>query len=141
MAAAGPRKQAPPRTGNATRDAVLAHALAKPGAWLDRPFGPESLAAKVDERIFVITGEVQDPPGASLRNEPDGVAHWRERYPEHIGPAPYMGAKPWNFVRFDGPVPRDELFEMVDESYDSVVRRLPVSRRPPGWDPTAGSIA
>jgi predicted DNA-binding protein (MmcQ/YjbR family) len=42
----------------------------------------------------------------------------------------YTGRYGWNSVDWTGPVPDDELRELVDDSYDAVVAGLPRSRRP-----------
>jgi predicted DNA-binding protein (MmcQ/YjbR family) len=42
----------------------------------------------------------------------------------------YIGRFGWNTVRIDGAVPNEELFELVDASYDSVVSGLPKNKRP-----------
>ena len=114
------------------RDQTVAHALTKPGAWLDHPWSPDHDVVKVGERIFMYSSQNAD--GMSVRGEPDDVRSWRGRYPDAIGPAPYMGTKPWNYVLFDGTVPKEALHQLVDESYVTVVSRLPKKHRPEGWD-------
>jgi len=57
------------------------------------------------------------------------AGEWRGRYPEAITVSSYIGRYGWNSVRLDG-VPDDEVRELVDASYEDVVRRLPKSRRP-----------
>jgi predicted DNA-binding protein (MmcQ/YjbR family) len=44
----------------------------------------------------------------------------------------YVGRYGWNTVDWTGPVPDDEVRELVDASYDAAVAALPKSRRPPG---------
>jgi hypothetical protein len=38
----------------------------------------------------------------------------------------------WNAVDWTGPVPDDEVLELVDASYDAIVAALPKARRPVG---------
>jgi predicted DNA-binding protein (MmcQ/YjbR family) len=40
------------------------------------------------------------------------------------------GRHGWNSVRVDGTIPGEELREIVDESYDAVVAKLPKRLRP-----------
>lgn len=45
--------------------------------------------------------------------------------------SPYVGRFGWNAVDWTGPVPDEDLRELVDASYDAAVAALPKSRRPP----------
>jgi predicted DNA-binding protein (MmcQ/YjbR family) len=122
-------------TGHPELDRLLAYALSFPGAWLDHPFGDDHNVCKVGPKMFVMAGAGQERPRASLRNQREDVLAWRERYPDLIGPAPYLGAKPWNLVYLDGAITTEELHQLVEESYDSVVATLPRKHRPVGWVP------
>jgi predicted DNA-binding protein (MmcQ/YjbR family) len=42
----------------------------------------------------------------------------------------YIGRHGWNSVRVDGTIPDEELRELVDESYDAIVAKLPKRLRP-----------
>jgi predicted DNA-binding protein (MmcQ/YjbR family) len=42
----------------------------------------------------------------------------------------YVGRYGWNSVDWTGPVPDDEVRELIDASYDAAVAALPKSRRP-----------
>jgi predicted DNA-binding protein (MmcQ/YjbR family) len=118
-------------------DRLLAYALSFPEAWLDHPWGEDHNVCKVGTKMFLTAGARQDRPCVSLRNQPEDVLAWRERYPDLIGPAPYMGARPWNLVYLDGPIPTEELDRLVEESYDSVVATYPRKHWPAGWVPPA----
>ena len=114
------------------RDELVAHALTLPGAWLDEPWEAGNPVVKVGPRIFLFCGP-PDPghPAVTVRCQPDHVEVWRGRYPASIGRAPYLGGKPWNLVQLDGSVPDDDLLTLLEDSYDSVVARLPKRDRPP----------
>ena len=114
-------------------DRLLTYALSFPAAVLDHPWDEDHNVCKVGGKMFAIAGARQVRPGVTLRNQPEDVLAWRERYPTLIGSAPHMGTKPWNLVYLDGGIPEDELDQMVEESYDSVVLTLPKKRRPLGW--------
>jgi predicted DNA-binding protein (MmcQ/YjbR family) len=122
-------------TGHPALDRLLAVALSLPEAWLDHPWGDDHNVCKVGARMFATAGAAQDRPCVSLRNLPDDVRAWRERYPDLIGPAPYLQTKPWNLVYLDGGITDDELDQLVEESYDSVVAVLARKHRPAGWVP------
>ncbi|MGH3664230.1 MAG: MmcQ/YjbR family DNA-binding protein, partial [Micromonosporaceae bacterium] len=52
------------------------------------------------------------------------------RYPDDASVMAYIGRSGWNTVRLGGAVPDDEIYELVDASYDTVVSKLPKSKRP-----------
>ena len=51
-------------------------------------------------------------------------------YPDDVSKMPYLGRSGWNTVRFGGAVSDDEVFELIEASYQTVVSKLPKSRRP-----------
>jgi predicted DNA-binding protein (MmcQ/YjbR family) len=109
---------------------IVEYCLSKPGAWLDHPWGEDDHVAKVGDKIFCFYGG--DPLAISVKNSREAVTEWRERYPEHIGTAPYLHKQLWNRVLLDGPgaPDDDEVREVIDDSYALVVASLPKSRRP-----------
>ena len=58
------------------------------------------------------------------------AAELRHRYPDHVTVMPYIGRHGWNSVRVDGTIPEEELREIVDESYEAIVAKLPKRLRP-----------
>jgi predicted DNA-binding protein (MmcQ/YjbR family) len=108
---------------------LLEHCLAKPGAWQDEPWEGD-VVAKVSEKIFAFLGDgsVGIKCGAN-RDEADELV---DAYPDDVSKMAYIGRSGWNTVRLGGAVPDDEILELVDASYTTVVGKLPKSRRPPG---------
>jgi predicted DNA-binding protein (MmcQ/YjbR family) len=51
-------------------------------------------------------------------------------YPEDVSKMAYIGRSGWNIVRLGGAVPDDEILELIDTSYETIVAKLPKSRRP-----------
>ena len=114
-----------------TREELLAHCLAKPGAWQDQPWEGD-VVAKVDTKIFAFTGEGSvGVKCAATREEAD---EWLRQYPDDARVMPYIGRSGWNDLAFDGVIPDEDLLEAVDESYRLVVEGLPKRLRPEGWD-------
>jgi predicted DNA-binding protein (MmcQ/YjbR family) len=111
---------------------VIAYCLAKPGAYLDNPWGHEDSVVKVGGKIFCFLGAGDGPAAVSVKNTRAAVAEWRHRYPEHAGRAPYLNRELWNRIRLDGAgAPEaDEVYELIDDSYDLVVAALPRAKRP-----------
>ncbi|HEY3260847.1 MAG TPA: MmcQ/YjbR family DNA-binding protein [Pseudonocardiaceae bacterium] len=112
-----------------TMDELVAYCLAKPGATEDYPWGDEELTAKVGGKIFAFIGLHGGSVGLKCGATAEEAAEWRQRYPDAITTSAYIGRYGWNSVRLDV-VPSDELRELVDASYEDVVRRLPKSKRP-----------
>jgi predicted DNA-binding protein (MmcQ/YjbR family) len=115
------------------REELIAYCLAKPGAQETYPFGEGELVAKVGGRGFAFIGLGGESSRVSLKcgRTTEDAAEWRDRFPESITASPYIGRFGWNAVALDGGVPSDEVRELVDLSYDSIVRRLPKAKRPP----------
>jgi len=114
-----------------TREELLARCLAKPGAWLDRPWEDDTVV-KVGSKIFAFLGQdTSDSVGVKCGPNRDVADEWLHRYPDDAAPSPYIGRSGWNTLRIGGAIPDDELVEAVDASYDTVVAKLPKRERPP----------
>jgi predicted DNA-binding protein (MmcQ/YjbR family) len=109
---------------------VVEYCLSKPGAWPDSPWGEGDTVAKVGDKIFCFYGA--EPLSITVKNTREAVAEWRERFPEHAGPASYLNKQLWNRIRLDGAgaPDADDMRELIDDSYELVVASLPKSRRP-----------
>ncbi len=112
-----------------TVDELVAYCLAKPGATEDYPWGDQELTAKVGGKVFAFIGLTGGTVGLKCGADADAAGHWRDRHPGRITVSAYIGRYGWNAVHLDG-VPDDDVLEMVDASYEDVVRRLPRSKRP-----------
>jgi predicted DNA-binding protein (MmcQ/YjbR family) len=110
-----------------THDELVAYCLAKPGAVPDEPWEGD-LVAKVGGKIFAFLGG--GGLGVKCGPDVDEAAELRHRYPDHVTVMPYIGRHGWNSVRVDGTIPDEELRELVDESYDAIVAKLPKRLRP-----------
>jgi predicted DNA-binding protein (MmcQ/YjbR family) len=117
-----------PRARRLTAPDVRAHALAKPGAWLDEPWEGDQVA-KVGDKIFVFLGG-SDTVGLKCGRTRDEADEWLHHFPDDARPSPYIGRFGWNVLTVGGAIPDAELLEAVDASYDQVVAGLPKGRRP-----------
>ena len=113
---------------------LRAHALAKPGAWADNPWGEDHDVAKVGPgergKIFAFFGAGTLGLKCGLsREEAD---EWLARYPQAASVMAYIGRSGWNTLRTDADITADELVEALDDSYAMVVSRLPRKDRPGG---------
>jgi predicted DNA-binding protein (MmcQ/YjbR family) len=114
--------------GRLSGEEVLAYCLAKPGAWPDEPWEGDTVA-KVADKIFAFLGggaAVGIKCGAN-REEADELV---DTYPDDVSKMPYIGRSGWNTVQLGGAVPDDEILELIDVSYATVVAKLPRRLRP-----------
>jgi predicted DNA-binding protein (MmcQ/YjbR family) len=113
-----------------TRDELLAHCLAKPGAWPDEPW-ENDVVVKVGPKIFAFLGSgAALTVGVKCGATREVADEWLLRYPDDATVMPYIGRSGWNSLQFGGAIPDDELLEAVDSSYDTVVSKLPKKDRP-----------
>lgn len=103
-------------------EAFRDYCLTKKGTTEDLPFDENTLCFRVMGKIFAIT-DLAVFDTVTLKCDPGRVAELRERY-QGIQPGYHMNKKHWNTVMMDGSVP-DVLFrELIDHSYDMVVKGL-----------------
>jgi predicted DNA-binding protein (MmcQ/YjbR family) len=113
-----------------TWDDLLAHCLAKPGAWQDEPWDGDTVV-KVGSKIFAFLGnESSSSVGVKCGPTREAADEWLVRYPDDASVMAYIGRSGWNSLRLVGAIPDDELLEAVDASYDAVVSKLPKKDRP-----------
>jgi predicted DNA-binding protein (MmcQ/YjbR family) len=109
---------------------LLEHCLGKPGAWQDEPWEGD-LVAKVGDKIFAfLGGGDSDSVGIKCGNNREEADELVDTYPEDVSKMAYIGRSGWNTVRLGGKVPDDEILELVETSYQTIVAKLPKSRRP-----------
>src|SRR4029077_1823324 len=109
---------------------LLAHSLAKPGAWQDEPWEGD-VVVKVGSKIFAFLGSPQaSAVGLKCGPNRELADEWLLRYPDDASVMAYIGRSGWNSLRAGGAIPDDELLEAIDASYDAVVAKLPRKDRP-----------
>jgi predicted DNA-binding protein (MmcQ/YjbR family) len=108
---------------------LLEYCLEKPGAWQDEPWEGD-VVAKVSDKIFAFLGSGESV-GLKCGNNREEADELVNTYPEDVTKSAYIGRSGWNSVRLGGAVPDEEILELVDASYQTIVGKLPKSRRPP----------
>ena len=109
-------------------EAFREYCLAKPGVEETLPFGPDTLVFKVMGKMFALTGLDDDEFTVNLKCDPARAQELREHYAE-VRPGYHMNKKHWNTVHFEGDLDKDFLRELIDHSYDLVVKGLPKNAR------------
>ena len=105
-------------------ESFRAYCLAKKGVEETFPFGEETLVFKLMGKIFAITGLDSIRFTVNLKCDPDRVEELREAY-EEIRPGWHMNKHHWNTVDFEGSLHTSMLRELIDHSYDLIVKSLP----------------
>lgn len=99
------------------------YCLSKKGVEECFPFDEETLVYKVMGKIFAITGLEHEAFRVNLKCDPERSAELRERY-EEVQPGWHMNKLHWNTVYFEGSLNQSLLLELIDCSYDLVVKGL-----------------
>ncbi|PVX52339.1 putative DNA-binding protein (MmcQ/YjbR family) [Balneicella halophila] len=103
------------------------YCLQKRGVSESFPFDEDTLVFKVMNRMFTLTSLSNWEKGEAtinLKCEPGKARSLRERYTA-ITPGYHMNKKHWNTVHIDGTLSDDFLKEMIDDSYQLIVKSLP----------------
>lgn len=109
-------------------EAVRAHCLRQKGAVEEFPFGPEARVFKVMGKMFALMPVGGKETWISLKCEPLLAIALRETYPAVRG-GYHLNKKHWNSVYVDGSISDDEVRDMIDHSYDLVVKGLTRAQR------------
>ena len=109
------------------------HCLSLTGAEETFPFGPENSVFKVAGKIFALSRLDEIPLRVSLKCEP-GLAEELRKVHEAVRPGYHLNKRHWNTVTIDGSMSHSTIRDMVEDSYDLIVSKLPRARRQAlGW--------
>jgi len=100
------------------------YCLSKPCVTEHFPFDETTLVFKVCNKIFTISGLERIPPAINLKCDPERAIELREEYDGKILPGYHMNKKHWNTVEITN-LSYDFLIELIDHSYDLIVKSLP----------------
>ncbi|MQA62139.1 MAG: MmcQ/YjbR family DNA-binding protein [Actinophytocola sp.] len=114
-----------------TPEKLKAACLAMPGAREEFPFDEANSVFKVAGKLFAISNLTAEPLSVSLKCEPDLAVQLRAAYPAVV-PGYHLNKQHWNTVTIDGTLPDRTVLDMIEDSYDLVVAKLPKAKRPAG---------
>ena len=107
---------------------LRSYCLAKKAVTESLPFDDTTLVFKVCNKMFALMGLDNQPPRINLKCDPERAVLLRETY-ENILPGYHMNKKHWNTVIIDGSQPDDFIEELIDHSYDLIVKKLTRKQR------------
>ena len=97
------------------------------------PFGPETSVFKVAGKMFALSQLGADSLRVSLKCEPDLAEALRGAHAAVL-PGYHLNKRHWNTVVLDGSLSDQTIGDMIEDSYDLVVSKLPQARRRAlGW--------
>ncbi len=99
------------------------YCLQKPAVTEGLPFGEDTLVFKVAGKMFLLTS-ISQGTSFNVKCEPELAVELREKYTE-VQPGYHMNKKMWNTVSLDGALTKKQLHDMIDHSYNEVVKGLP----------------
>ena len=109
--------------------------LARAGAVEEFPFGPQTSVFKVNGKIFAISALQREPLEVSVKCEPELAVELRSSYPA-IRPGYHLNKRHWNTITLDGSLPDELVHDLIEDSYDLVVSKLPKRVQAElGWPP------
>jgi len=99
------------------------YCLSKKGVEESFPFSESTLVFKVMGRMFALTNLDRDEFKVNLKCDPERAILLREEFDE-VQAGYHMNKKHWNTVSFEGLLDEKMLLELIDHSYDLVVKTL-----------------
>ena len=99
------------------------YCLSKKGVEETFPFDEVTLVFKVMGKMFALTSLKAEVFRVNLKCDPEKALELREEYPAII-PGWHMNKKHWNTVYFEEGLEDALLIELIDHSYDLVVKGL-----------------
>lgn len=91
------------------------------------PFGDQTLVFKVMGKIFLLAG-LDQADRFNVKCDPERAVALREEY-EEIQPGYHMNKTHWNTVYMGGRLNDSQLKEMIDHSYELIVKTLPKNKQ------------
>jgi len=99
------------------------YCIRKPGVTEEFPFDETTLVFKVMGKMFALTN-LEGDWSLALKCDPDRAIELREQFPA-IQPGYHMSKVHWNTVMMDGSLSRKLILELINDSYQLVVDKLP----------------
>ncbi|WP_274435111.1 MmcQ/YjbR family DNA-binding protein [Alicyclobacillus sp. ALC3] len=96
-----------------------------PGASMKFPFRFDLPVLYVRGKMFALLGKQGSDQSVNLKTSPDEAGWQRQTYPGSVIPGYHMNKEHWNTVILNGNVPDDVVLQMLHESYQRVVSKLP----------------
>ncbi|MEM7015181.1 MAG: MmcQ/YjbR family DNA-binding protein [Verrucomicrobiota bacterium] len=107
---------------------IRSQLLSYPDTTEETPFGPDVLVYKVSGKMFATLSPEDVPVPMNLKCDPDRAIELRDEY-EAIDPGYHMNKRHWNTLQLDGSLPDSLVSELIDHSFECVLKKLPKRKR------------
>lgn len=105
----------------------------KPHAIETYPFDRGTLVFRVGDKMFALmdVGDkaAETEPRINLKCDPTLAVILRQTYPQSVLPGYHMNKTHWNTVVSNGIIPDEEICDMIDHSYDLIIKSLTKKQR------------
>jgi predicted DNA-binding protein (MmcQ/YjbR family) len=102
--------------------------LSMPGASEEFPFAPGVSVFKVEGKMFALSRLDEEPLQVSVKCEPALAEQLRLTFPA-IRPGYHLNKRHWNTITLDGSIEDRLVRDMVEDSWDLVLDKLPAAKR------------
>lgn len=106
-----------------TFDELEAYILKKTDSIKDFPFDEHTAVYKVSDKMFALMPQGKEPVRVSLKCDPALSELLREKY-ESVMPGYHLNKRHWNTVVATGQLSDQEIYDLVDHSYQLVLETL-----------------
>lgn len=101
---------------------IREYCLSKRGVTEDFPFDEVTLVIRVMDKMFVLLS-LDKPDYVAMKCDPEYAMELREHYLEIEG-AKHFNKKYWNQINLQGVVPDSLIRELIDHSYNEVIKKF-----------------
>jgi predicted DNA-binding protein (MmcQ/YjbR family) len=105
-----------------------AYCLSKKYVTESFPFDEVTLVFKVDNKMFALASLDAHPASVNLKCNPERAIELRGEF-DTIQPGYHMSKKHWNTVTIESGLPNDFITELIDHSYELVVKGFTKKRQ------------
>ena len=102
--------------------------LSLTGAEETFPFGPLTSVFKVEGKMFALSALGSESLRVSVKCDPALAEALRAAH-EAVTAGYHLNKRHWNTVELDGSLPDKTVRDMIEDSYDLVVSKLPRAKR------------
>ena len=106
------------------------YCLSKKSVTESFPFDSETLVFKVMDKMFLLLSLESVPLAFNAKCNPEKAIALREEFPHSIKPGYHMSKVHWNTIELNGELSNKQLQQLIDDSYQIVVSKLPKKNQP-----------